>query len=102
MRQKLPKKQRNAVRWGRYAVILLVLLTVYFFTNVWQSVSITRLLRQNSELKADLRTLKNKNALLVVQHDSLTRPERIRAVLKGKVQLQNAETINIFTNESGE
>lgn len=102
MRQKLPKNQRDAVRWGRYAVILLVLLTVYFFANVWQSVSITRLLRQNSELKADLQSLKNKNALLVVQRDSLTSPERIREVLKGKVQLQNAETINIFTNDSGE
>lgn len=97
MRQNLPRKQKSVVKWGKYAVILLVLLAVYFFTNIWQSVSITRLLRQNGELKAELVTLENENALLTIKHDSLTNPDRIKAVLDGRIKLQNATTINIYS-----
>lgn len=91
----LPKKQRAKLRFGRNAMIFLGLFGLYCFGNVWQTVSIAYLNRQNENLHKELVLLQRACDDLTFDVERLKDPERIRKALAGKMDLAPAEKLNI-------
>jgi len=91
----LPKKQRAKLRFGRNAMIFLGLFGLYCFVNVWQTVSIAYLNRQNENLRKELISLQHACDDLTFDAERLKDPERIRKALAGQMDLAPAEKINI-------
>ncbi len=101
-KRQYPRKVREKIKWGKYAVLVLVLFIFYLFGNVWQSVFITRLTQRNARLNSELLRIQAENALLHVEIEKLKDPHRIRNILENQIPLTDAETINIFRENQNE
>jgi|GEM_PF-4026237 len=101
-KRQYPRKVREKIKWGKYAVLVLVLFLFYLFGNVWQSVFITRLTQRNARLSSELRKIQAENSLLHVEIEQLKEPARIRTILEKKMSLTDAKTINVFIENEKE
>lgn|GEM_PF-1247936 len=71
----------------RLALLALTLFGMASFIKVWQYVSIDQLNRKNSQLRTDLQSLKNRNAMLTAKLDGLKSMERITRVASEQLNL---------------
>lgn len=94
----LPKKQREKLKFGKNAGIVLMLFAVYCFVNVWQNVSITHLIRRNETLRRELTQLTRQCDSMTFELEQLKEPDHIKRTLKGVSHLVPAETITIKKN----
>jgi hypothetical protein len=91
----LPKRQREKLKFGKNAGIVLMLFAVYCFVNVWQNVSITHLIRRNEALRRELTQINRQCDTMSFELEQLKEPDHIKRMLKGVSQLVPAETITI-------
>ncbi len=94
----LPKKTKSLPRVRLNWWIILAFVMLYFIGNVWQSVNITRLNRQNELLRNELESLEHEYNLLVYTYEQKRDPEQILKRLKNHVKLEPAEILNIDDN----
>ena len=71
----------------RLAILALTIFGLTSFVKVWQYVSIDHINRKNSQLRADLQSLKNRNAMLTAKLDELKSMERITRLASEKLNL---------------
>lgn len=90
-----PKKLKKKIEFGKNAVIFLAFFCLYCFVNVWQSVKITYLNRQNELLRNELLELENQCSELTYELEQLGKIDRILAQVDGKLKLVPAEKINL-------
>jgi hypothetical protein len=95
----LPKRQREKLRFGKNAGIVLLLFAVYCFVNVWQNVSITHLIRRNEVLRRELMQINRQCDMMTFELEQLKEPDHIKKSLKGIAQLVPAETITIKSSK---
>lgn len=91
----LSQRIKNNLKFGKSAMIVLGIFTLYCFVNVWQNASITYLNRQNEDLRNDLKSLERQCDMLTLELEELKDPERVRRVLSEKMTIVPAEKINI-------
>jgi cell division protein FtsB len=89
------KKKERAAGFRKLAILVLAVFGFSCFVKVWQNVSIDQLNRKNSQLRAELRTLKNRNAILASNLDELKSMERITRLASEKLNLVQSPKVAI-------
>jgi len=89
-------RKHKEVKFGRSFWIIIFFLTIYFLGNVWQSVSINRLNRQNSNLRTEYNTLEKEYSLLVQEFEKKRQLSRVLDKLQGEKEIVPVEVIHLF------
>ena len=94
----LPKNSKSQPRVSLNWWIILAFVMLYFIGNVWQSVSISRLNRQNELLRNELESLEHEYNVLVYRYEQKRDPAFIKKQLENHIELEPAEILNIQKN----